>query len=692
MDRDDTPFSDTGSDAGLIASLLDDAHSATATIDLNPVLETDLTASGSFDLRRTNIAAFGKFLQALSVPTLLVSRSQKIKFANTAFSRLPKTAVSATGAMFSSLFPSHVESRKALMLLERVFNERRPAVRETILQIHDKRMWARMHLRTIRAAGEQMVLVQIENLTAEKQLLTIQKYRRLVNIFPLAIGEFALPRPVETGLPLETVLAHVLDARVVSGNNKFALMHGRRDIEELTGQKMGSLFPGEKKGRRIYHKWVEAGFPIQSFETKETVVRQKSQYYENTLIANVSKSRLLGFWWIKRDISEKKLIEAEMLKHQKLESVGILAGGIAHDFNNLLTGILGNISLAQGLLNKGEKAYERLASASKACMRAQELTGQLLTFSRGGEPIKKTVSVEELLTDAALFALRGSTVLCEFNVPQKLWPVEVDEGQIYQVVNNLVINAVQAMPKGGVIRVGACNVSNRQTTDTVQLKPGKHVRVTISDTGVGIPPENLRKIFDPYFTTKPTGTGLGLATCYSIIRKHGGIIGVTPNEDQGTTFTFFLPASSRVPDQTLQFHETAPSGKGRVLVMEDEEIIRDLISELLVERGYDVELAKDGEEAVMAYAAALTAGNGFDVVLMDLTIPGGMGGKEAIGKLLEKDRNAKVIVSSGYSNDPIMAEFKEHGFVGVLPKPYNPDDVVREIQRTIEGAHKDPLS
>jgi len=683
MDRDDIFSPEPGGDTGISSSLFGDTQTATATIDLNPVQGTDLTASGSFDLRWTNIGAFGKFLQALSVPTLLVSRSQKIKFANTAFSRLPKTAISARGAMFSSLFPSHVESRKALILLEKVFNERKPVVRETILQIQDKRMWARMHLRTIRAAGEQMALVQIENLTAEKQLLTVQKYERLVNIFPLAIGEFALPRPAETNLPTETVLAHVVEARVVSGNNKFALMHGKRHIEELTGEKMGNLFPGVNKGRRVYHRWVESGFPIKSFETKETIAPQKSQYYENTLIANVSKGRLLGFWWMKRDISEKKLIEAEMLKHQKLESVGILAGGIAHDFNNLLTGILGNISLAQSLLNKEEKAFERLDSAAKACMRAQELTGQLLTFSRGGEPIKKTVVVEELLTDAALFALRGSKVLCEFDIPQKLWPVQVDEGQIYQVVNNLVINAVQAMPEGGVVHVGADNIFNRHTTDSLQLAPGMYVRVTIADKGVGIPPDNLRKIFDPYFTTKPTGTGLGLATCYSIIRKHGGIIGVTSHENQGTVFTFYLPASSRLPASRSKPDETVPCGKGRLLIMEDEEIIRDLISELLVERGYDVVLAKDGEEAVRAYEVAITTGNRFDVVLMDLTIPGGMGGKEAIGKLLERDPNAKVIVSSGYSNDPIMAEFKEYGFVGVLPKPYNPDEVVREIQRTI---------
>lgn len=685
MEKDHLPSFDDENDTGKIQFFYSDEKNHTATIDLSSLFSDNLTTSGSFDLRRINLAAFGKLLQALSVPTLLVSRSHAIRFANWAFSKLSRKPFQPKEAMFSSLFPNPVESRKALLLLEKVFRDHKPEVTERILQIHKTRIWARVHLCTIRLGADQMALVQIENLTAEKQLLTVQKYKRLVNIFPTAIGEFAIPKPVVSGVGIEQSLNAILDARVVDGNNKFAAVHHRRLIGDLAGARMGTLLPAAGRARTIYERWINSGFPLVSFETKEAIPPDGFKYFENNLIANVNRGRLLGFWWLKRDISEKKRIEEEILRHQKLESVGILAGGIAHDFNNLLTGILGNIALAQKNLRDDERGYERLESAAKACLRAQDLTRQLLTFSRGGDPIKKTASINELLQDSVMFALRGSKVRCNFEIPDSLWPTEIDEGQIYQVINNLVINSVQAMPDGGVISVRAFNMTVPAAGSTLSLKEGTYVAVSISDSGDGIPTENLKKIFDPYFTTKTTGTGLGLATCYSIIKKHGGIITVQSQPGVGSTFCFYLPASEA--EVVVQTEPTVQSGpvRARILVMDDDETIRELVLELLGDMGYEVVLARDGAEAISAYLAARRENNGFDAVIMDLTIPGAMGGKEAIASLREIDPNVKAIVSSGYCNDPIMGDFRNYGFVGVLPKPYNPKELRGELQRVLEG-------
>jgi nitrogen-specific signal transduction histidine kinase/CheY-like chemotaxis protein len=398
------------------------------------------------------------------------------------------------------------------------------------------------------------------------------------------------------------------------------------------------------------------------------------QYFENTFIGNVNSEKLHGFWWLKRDISEKKRGEEEMLKWHKLESLGILAGGIAHDFNNLLTAMLGNLSLLDRSPHLKDKEAERVDEALKACSRAQHLTRQLLTFSKGGSPIKKTASIEELLKDSVQFSLRGSKVRCEYAIPRNIWPIDVDEGQIHQVIDNLVINAVQAMPAGGVIHVQATNVTVSGGPG-IPLPSGRYVRISIRDTGVGIPEEIRKKIFDPYFTTKQQGSGLGLAISYSVIRKHGGLITMRSKVGQGSTFSLYLPASEGMVDSKTGRKRTCDPRTARILLMDDDEIIRDMACEMLTELGYEVAVCRDGEEAVAAYGKAHGSETPFDVVIMDLTVPGGMGGTEAMRKMLTIDPNVKAVVSSGYSIDPVMADFTRYGFVAVLPKPYGAEDV-----------------
>ncbi|GEM_PF-145632 len=388
---------------------------------------------------------------------------------------------------------------------------------------------------------------------------------------------------------------------------------------------------------------------------------------------------------ISRDLTENRMLEKEHFKSQKLESIGILAGGIAHDFNNILTAIIGNITLAKLEVSPENELHHRLTEAEKASERAQDLTRQLLTFSKGGAPVKKSASIAQIIEEASSFSLRGSNVKGKYNLPKDLYAVEVDAGQISQVFNNLIINAVQAMPDGGKIEVRAENVEVSEAT-SVPLRFGKYVVITMTDTGIGIKPEHIRKIFDPYFTTKKKGNGLGLATTYSIIKNHDGHISVDSVPGEGTTFTIYLPASISKPVEMRKADVIRVGGGGKILVMDDEEAIRKITGITLEKMGFKVEFAVDGSEAIVKYGMAIQQGEKFDAVIMDLTIPGGMGGKETIERLRELDPDLKAIVSSGYSNDPIMADYARYGFAGMVIKPYKATDLAAVVSEVVGGS------
>ena len=385
------------------------------------------------------------------------------------------------------------------------------------------------------------------------------------------------------------------------------------------------------------------------------------------------------------EIYEKHKIQEELLKAKKLESVSVLAGGLAHDFNNILAAIMGNISLALLYTDHDDKRHKLLAEAEKASLRAKDLTQQLLTFSKGGEPVKTLASIEEVIRDSANFVLRGSNVQCKYHFTKDLWPVEVDSGQISQVIQNIVINARHAMPDGGIIDV-TCENYDKTRKDQLLTQADSYLKITIQDSGVGMPLKLLDKIFDPYFSTKREGSGLGLAICHSIISKHNGYIKVESVQGEGTSFIFYLPAlKGQQPAEQLGEETFQVIGSGKALVMDDEEMIRDLAGKMLSYSGYHVTFAKNGEESIDFYKKEMETGIPFDFVILDLTIPGGMGGKEAIKKILQIDPKAKVIVSSGYSNDPVMANYKEYGFSGVIAKPFQ----LKNLQKAINSVFVD---
>jgi PAS domain S-box-containing protein len=399
-------------------------------------------------------------------------------------------------------------------------------------------------------------------------------------------------------------------------------------------------------------------------------------------VANVSSKRV-GAVLVLRDITERQRMEEKLQNAAKMESVGILAGGIAHDFNNILTAILSNLTLLQLDLSGMPEQASMLDDAVRATKRAAELTLQLLTFSKGGDPVRTAVHLPEAIREAATFSHRGSGVKSEFSMAPDLWAADVDKAQISQVIQNLVINATQAMPNGGTLRIEAANERIPAGLHPV-LPEGDYVRIAITDTGSGIAPEHIAKIFDPYFTTKLQGHGLGLATVFSIIKRHQGHIEVSSIIGKGTTFTFWLPAAQTPeaePGATAGF---AGAGRGgRVLFMDDEEPILRMAEKLMKRMGLDYESVPDGRSAIDRYRSAKDAGRPFDLVVMDLTIPGGMGGREAISVLRKFDPGVKAIVSSGYSSDLAMADFRKHGFRGMVAKPYDISELATVIRNVL---------
>ena len=494
-------------------------------------------------------------------------------------------------------------------------------------------------------------------------------------------------------------------------NGKIIMMNSEAEkltgwtYKEANGQPLKSVFDvtvdlatqakTQKSGYRSEAQSILVNLPetvtLTSKEGTERIIEQVASPIRD------NKNEIGGVVLVFRDITERQRSEAERRKAETLEQLGLLAGGIAHDFNNLLTAIIGNISLASLLLPPDDEMATRLDDAKNASMRARDLAQQLLTFARGGAPIKKAASIAKLIQDTVSFSLRGSRNRSEFDCAPDVAPAEIDAGQISQVIANLIVNADQAMPNGGTLYVN-CDNFCYDTNDAVipDLAPGDYVRVRIRDEGVGIPEKYIKRIFDPYFTTKPKGNGLGLATAYSIIKNHNGLMTVESQVHVGTTFTIYLPAAAADQEELIV---EAPkkltgeiSGTGRVLVVDDEDVIRDLVEFTLTRLGYEVSQAATALQGVEIYQEKLRAGNRFDLVILDLTLPGGMGGKEALKKLIEIDPTVNAIVSSGYATDATMSRYQDFGFRGVIAKPYEAAELGKIVHDVIESSHVNVVS
>ncbi len=513
----------------------------------------------------------------------------------------------------------------------------------------------------------------LERLTRSKEALeqSKQEFEKVISSIPDAIYSALIDK---TGKILDSYYSPVIEK--ITGyppsyfngdKNTWSKIVHPEDLPELVTRNKKIFLERQKEARTEYRIIHKDG---------------SIKYIRSAITLNFLENGLVRVDGVLMDITEMKKAQVELMKVQKLESIGVLAGGIAHDFNNILTAILGNISLARVMSRENFKITSRLEEAERACLRAKDLTQQLLTFSKGGTPVKKATSLNDLLREATTFLLRGSNVKPKFDIAKNLWLVEADESQISQVINNLVINAKQAMPEGGILNIKAFNFFYDGRSD-LPLPRGKYVCFQVEDHGTGIDEKSLQKIFDPYFTTKKTGSGLGLAVTFSIIKKHNGYITAQSKLGKGTIFSVYLPASEKTIQPKKDTSESFGLLKGKVLLMDDEEIIREVGSEMLNSFGLEVDLASDGQEAIRKYKASLKKNKPFDLVILDLTIPGGMGGKETIKELQILDKKVKAIVSSGYSNDPVMANFQNFGFKGIVIKPYRMTDLYATIKSVL---------
>ena len=399
-------------------------------------------------------------------------------------------------------------------------------------------------------------------------------------------------------------------------------------------------------------------------------------------------SRVFGAYLILENKNERVRLETEMLKTQKMESIGVLAGGIAHDFNNLLTAIGGNLSMVSALAGDDSPTSPQIKAAETATHRAKNLAQQLLTMCRIETAVREHVALNDVLKESCTLMTSGTQCSVQFELPKEALTISADEDQISQVINNLVINAVQAMDGVGEVTVSARDVLvGRQRAETLAIQPGSFVEIAVRDNGPGISAEVLEKVFSPFFTTKDNGNGLGLASCRTILRRHGGALCVDSEPGLGATFTCLIPSAQGETKKPVKAPQTtAPfmrSGKGHILVMDDEEMIRQIAEDMLSILGYESDVAKDGEEMLAMYSEAAEAGNPFDLVIMDLTISGGMGGKEAAEKLLEMDPLACAVVSSGYSNDPIMEDPPSFGFIAAIQKPYTVQELSNRMEELV---------
>ena len=440
------------------------------------------------------------------------------------------------------------------------------------------------------------------------------------------------------------------------------------DPSEIIGKRVFDVFPALGSFEELVPKLLAGTTVAVTTVVGDTV-------FESRIAACTARDgQIQGLIGVSTDITDRvaaqQALERELRRIERLESLGVVAGGFGHDFNNLLCAILGFVGVARQRASHLPDIAQPLQAAETAALGARDLAKQLLTFSRASAPLRAVARLGPLIAEAAAIALRGSSSQARLSLAEDLWPAEIDASQIGQVLHNLLLNAAQSMPEGGDIRLAASNLEVGPNAG-LPLPTGRYLDIEVADRGIGVPPESLDRVFDPYYTTKPGGTGLGLTTAHSIVRRHGGHVRIQSTPGEGTTIHVYLPATDRIPTALRPEPERlVPQQSGRALVMDDEPAVAHMARLLLTDLGFEVEVVHDGAAALLLYEQRMKDARCFDLVVLDLTVQGGMGGKETMRRLLQIDPDAKAIVSSGYANDPIMSEFRSHGFRGALAKPY----------------------
>ncbi|MEO8326602.1 MAG: PAS domain S-box protein [Nitrospirota bacterium] len=489
---------------------------------------------------------------------------------------------------------------------------------------------------------------------------------------------------------MEVVVGGVMDAIVTTDEdqrimvfNKAAEKMFRCPASSAIGQSIDRFIPERFQAAHHLHyrQFGQDAVGNRQMGAARDVMVRRADGAEFPAEVTISKVEVTGwgkgnplFTLVLRDITDRCRQQEEQQRIGKLNSLSVLAGGLAHDFNNLLSTILGNVFLAKlHTVTKDDPLTHNLAQAEEACLRGKELTQQFLTFAKGGAPVKTSIPLGDLLRKNTIFALSGSPIRCEFDIPEDLWPLDADPGQLLQVFQGITINARQAMPQGGhfMVKVGNVALKDHSVMPSPTLIPGNYLKISFEDQGTGIEDHQLGNIFDPYYTTKPEASGLGLAAAHSIIQQHHGHISVTSTVGIGTTVTVYVPSAYSTPGSGQPgIPAITKKSRGRVLVMDDEQSICRMLEDALTYFGYEVVTVQDGQAAIDQVSRSLASGEKFEVVILDLTVPGAMGGKDAIPHLRRADPHIKAIVTSGYFGDPIMGDFQRYGFQAMLVKPF----------------------
>jgi PAS domain S-box-containing protein len=568
--------------------------------------------------------------------------------------------VAATAGAIAALVIANGRHWEALLMCAPVY-----LIYRTYLTVIGRLEDQRRHLEQTRQLHDEAVIALAQARRAE-QALTAEKERLAVTLRSIADG----------------VIATDPNGTIVLINHVAETMTGWTDGAAI-GKPLAEVFRSvDPETRTPYENALVATGPRAVGRCTLLVSRDLMErpIEESAALLRDDNGRLVGMVLVFHDISNALKVMEERAKANKLSALGLLAGGMAHDFNNILMAVMGNVSMARATMPDTGEGAMALAEAEQGCIRARHLTWQLLTFSKGGIPRRKTLKLPRVLTESVDLVLRGSKVRHTISMPPDLWEVDADESQLGQVFTNVVLNAQEAMPNGGTITIRAENVFELETRleHALRVEPGRYVRVSITDTGIGISPEHLARLFDPYFSTKQGASGLGLATTHSIIKSHGGFLSVDAHPGQGTTMSISVPAATI--DRAAEILPAIPASvkrrrRPRVLVMDDEPAIRKVASNMLEFLGYQAEVVDNGTAAVERFTQALKKGRPFDVVMLDLVIPGGMGGTEAMDRLARLAPMVKGVLVSGYAKPAVMEEYRDHGFGAVITKPFTLEEL-----------------